>query len=414
MEAEMNPMMWWLSAANAGPTAEIHAWGAAGAATDDDAAAAGLGVAGGLRFVPSVSVELLAQGGVSRSVSPWVALRPELRWSLTDPASPAGALALVGGVGLGLGPTPVLRSGVGLALDLPSEGTHSWRIQARALLDGAELDALQVTVGTAWPRVVAPAPPPPIEPPPAPPPPAPNSLQINPPTAMIWLPQPYAGWVTPSEANRLMADAAAGLVVRIAAPGYLSIEVAVDGPTAVALDTAPAQGALLVMASPGDLVRMGEHDLPANPDGLRIINAPEGFADLTVVGGGRQTLTQTALSQGHALWVRIPRPAPLLVTCPAGRSDLSAKDREALAALTTLAGDWAFEVRGTASPEGDPAVNLDLATRRGLVVVDAMVAAGLPRARITLATPMVVAEEGVPVESMRGARVRAIPPVSAP
>ena len=103
----------------------------------------GIGLSAGAWFSPRFAAELLAQGGPAG-----IAVRPELRFVLTDPDAAWGRMEAVLGYGVHLDLQPSPMGAVGLGLYLPTE-LERWglRVQGRYLVAGTEPESFQLTLG---------------------------------------------------------------------------------------------------------------------------------------------------------------------------------------------------------------------------------------------------------------------------
>ncbi len=210
------------------------------------------------------------------------------------------------------------------------------------------------------------------------------SLEVDPEGAMIWIPHPICRWVPAGAGDAALAEAGA---VRVSAPGYLPADVLLEGSTSVTLDPAPEQGSLVVLASPGDAVRLGEQVLPLNRDGTALVKAPRGPLTVSVTGGGRAVTREVLIASGYGLWLRIPEPEPLSLRFPVGGSTLDPASRRQLEALVASLGDYRLRVRGSSSPEGDPLANEALAEARAQAAGRALIEAGADPSRVVYDPP---------------------------
>lgn len=229
----------------------------------------------------------------------------------------------------------------------------------------------------------------------------PPSLEIDPDEAMVWIPHPVCRWVPAAEAEAALAEASS---VRVSAPGYLPAEVALDGTASVALEPAPEQGSLVVLASPGDVVRLGDQVLPVGADGVALINAPLGQLAVSVTGGGRAVTREVIVATGYGLWLRIPAPEPLELRFPVGVSALDEDARGQLTALADALGDYRLRLRGSYSPEGDRDANQALAEARARAAGQALIDAGVDPSRLVYDPPE-TPPEGVAPEALRNVTV---------
>jgi outer membrane protein OmpA-like peptidoglycan-associated protein len=261
---------------------------------------------------------------------------------------------------------------------------------------------LQAGVGLAWPR---PAPPDaPVAPPPAAPPPAAPDAR---PRDWSWVPHPVSACV---ETDLLgAASAAAGdpsSAAHVGLPG-LALPSGLD----LRALLHPTQGSLVVVAQPGDEVVVSGRQVPLGADATAVSNAPEGPIEVQIRGAGQLQVLMPAIASGYAVWVRSrPDPSPAVISFAQGSSTLAPQDLERLAALAQNAGGWRFELRGSSSPEGDAASNRALAQARAQAVKDALLAAGLPAARVQVAPEPEQAAAGLPAAEQRVCKILPLPP----
>lgn len=240
--------------------------------------------------------------------------------------------------------------------------------------------------------------------------PAPTPVAAAPPTLSgleVWLPHPVCVWKPIELAGADLAALPPGTRVRLAQRGRMSVEVDAAAAGDTALVEAPAQGGLAVAAAAADRVKVAGRELGLK-DGAASLLAAEGVVRVELSGGGRALADEVVVSRGRVLWLNLPDPPDLLVFFPAGGAELDAEDRARIAGAAALLGDWAFEVSGGASPEGDAAGNTLLARRRAEGVQAALVAAGLPADRVRLGEAF-APDPGRPVEEQRVARIRPVP-----
>jgi outer membrane protein OmpA-like peptidoglycan-associated protein len=152
---------------------------------------------------------------------------------------------------------------------------------------------------------------------------------------------------------------------------------------ALSLDPVQPQGALVVVAHPGDRLRTGEAELASSADGVAVVRAPSGRVEVEIEGSGRRATLVAAVSTDHVTWVRAPDPEPLTVGFAVGSARLDPSGAERLRAFAAAAGDAAFEVVGGASPEGDADANAALARERASVCAATLRSAGIADARLT-------------------------------
>lgn len=296
---------------------------------------------------------------------------------------------------------PEVRAALGSPIELmvagrflrPS-GVHGFGGIAGSPSRGAGAPALRLLLGAGFggsyraeePAVVAePVAVAVVEEPPPPPPVA--RLDVATPDATVWLEHPVCRWIPWAEAAGAIAALPPGTRILVSAPGHLPRWVGLDAGL-VELEPAPAQGGLVVLADPLDEVFVDGERVSAGGDGAFLATLPEGPHAVRVVGGGREHLEDVATASGYAIWLRVPRVAPVEVLFEVGQSRLLPRARIALDALKGAQGSWTFELRGSYSPEGSIAANLALARQRAEAVKARLVAAGIPADRITVAEPL--------------------------
>ncbi len=387
---------------------ELHAYGALG---DAPVRSAGLGVAIAQPLKPRLSVEGLVQGGFDAADGPILDARPELRWTPIGHDQPVHA-SLIAGYGLHLG-GPAMPAGVlGVGLDLP----HGLRLQGRYQLLGAEVHSLQLSFG--WVRRAEPdapepepipvvvEPEPPVEEPPF-------ELSVSPEGSQVWLPHPVCRWLDVEAARPLIEQLPPGTALLFRAPGHLPQGSTSQSPVVVDLEPAPAQGSLLVIAQPGDLVTVGEDRVQPDRDGVVVLNVAEGVTRVQVVGGGRSSVFEAvSVVEGQAGWLRASEPGPLHVTFPVNSARLGPQGRQAITDIALHAGDWSFSVSGSFSPEGDLEDNRALAEARAGAAAAALIEAGVPADRVVQLPAPEAVDEQEDWAQLRGAWVRPIPPAS--
>ena len=225
-----------------------------------------------------------------------------------------------------------------------------------------------------------------------------DSLSVDPEDAMVWIPHPICQWVPAGSPEAALAETE----LRVTAPGYLPSEVTLDGPTTIALEPAPEQGSVVVIAAVGDAVMLGDQRLTLSSDGTAVINAPLGRLSLDVTGGGRAEHQDVVVASGYGVWVRFSTPEDVVLQFPVGVSTLSVDDLSAIATLGENAGDGSFELQGSYSPEGDPEANRALAEARALAAGRALIDAGVDESQVIYVPPDDHDDEAeVPPEDLR-------------
>lgn len=207
---------------------------------------------------------------------------------------------------------------------------------------------------------------------------------INPDDATIWVPHPHCEHNDADQLARAMEHLDAEQRVVVSAPGYLPAFVQADDLPGLSLEPAPAQGALVIVASPGDLLLVDGVRVTPGDDGVALLNVPEGSHLVEVSGGGRRSVGKIAVSQGHATWLRPQGAEPHHALFSAGSSSLSAKEQDRIARFADQRAGYGYVLQGGHSPEGDDATNAALALARAEAVRAALIQAGVPKADIEL------------------------------
>ena len=207
-------------------------------------------------------------------------------------------------------------------------------------------------------------------------------LLVSPADAEVWVPHPVCEWVPVSESEAWLAMLPADAQVSVSAPGFLAQTLTLDGDLEVALQPAPPQGGVVVIARPRDKVLIGAEVVQPAEDGVATATVPEGTHTVVVIGGGRRYEDEAALVSGYAVWVRAADPEPLTAYFTAGASTLSGDMRQAVSDMGVNAGDWTFEVQGSYSPEGSVQANETLAQRRAESVSALLQASGVESSHI--------------------------------
>lgn len=374
--------------------------------------AAAVGIHAGVPMSEGVTVEVEALLGADDAPAPRGAGLGGVRVGLGGGLS----LSAAGGGGWRAdGPTPLGRFGVAWDVSLRSGAVLRLSALGEAASKGG---AALLGVGYHFPleqrgrvttvAVVAPPEPPPPAPVPSPPK-APPPFQVEPANALVWIPHPVCAWVPAAEAAALLAVADPTLPIQVRAPGYLPVVVPRNGTTRVKLEPAPPTGSVVVVAYPGDDVRIADAAFPLSPDGTVIFGAPEGALEVTVTGAGRTVVLEGAVASGYALWLRAPEPSPLVVRFPAGDAEVPPEALGAIRAFAEAAGGYGFRVVGSWSGETPLAETRRLAARRAEALADALVAAGLPADKVDVLSTS-SPREGAPAEDLRSARVEPILP----
>lgn len=368
------------------------------------AAEAGWVVTGGLGGAVNEPGEDGLAGQVSASAG-WHPLRlggPELDLALLLPSGAAiggrftgqlrltshslhgtgGAVSLVAGVGVevGAGHEPRGVARLGLALDAPS----SRRVSGRA--EGM-LHPAGPRGGTFDLRLVARLP-------------GPLTRPTRDP--LVWSAEPLCAWVPALE---VVPGALASPDPPAAEEAPLPAAERAGPPPGPPLP--PGQGLLVVVAWPGDVVRLGDVERAAGGDGVVELTWPAGPVEVVVSGVAGEARRWAGVEAGYATWVRLLGPEALQVRFEQGSSALDAEAVERLRQVAASAAGQRLVVQGSTSPEGSLELNDRLARERADVVVEALVRAGVPRETVYVAAPLVGAA-GDP-EALRSCRVTLVP-----
>lgn len=370
------------------PHADLHASGGVGG---EGALGALVGGSVGMRVHPRFRATARLDGGWFPTGGLGASLRPELRFTATDPQAIWGRFDLVAGLGVrtagGIGEIGF----AGAALDVPGPGGLDLRVEGGYHIDRNGLGAAVLSFGPVFDvrkRVQEPEPPPPepvlaaeVPPPPAPP----ASILTDLEDVEVWFPHPICRWLPLDEANALLATMD-GAEVQAVAPGHRSQWLDVDGPTPLALQKRLDMGALLVVASPGDQILVDGHEVSTGPDSVLMLATPAGGVDVQIIGNGRRQDLPLVVAPEVTTWARAEEPSTLHVTFPANSAVLSSSGRRQIRAIGEAIGDARFTVEGSFSPEGDLEQNRALASERARAGKQALLDAGVPEDRIDLIT----------------------------
>ncbi len=236
--------------------------------------------------------------------------------------------------------------------------------------------------------------------------PAPTGIQ--PPDASVWFPHDHCEHVHADDLDKHLDQVEPDLQVVVSAPGYLPAYVPAEKLDGLALEPAPAQGALVVVASPGDRVKVAGVEVTPGMDGVVLLNVPDGPTEIEIAGGGRETRGPVAVAQGHATWVRVPAAEPQRALFTAGSATLDAEQSALVKSMAGLRGDYAYVLRGGYSPDGEQGANLALAEARAKSVHAVLVEAGVPDELIELAPILAPELDGQP-ELQRSCSITPIP-----
>jgi outer membrane protein OmpA-like peptidoglycan-associated protein len=212
---------------------------------------------------------------------------------------------------------------------------------------------------------------------------------------MVWVPGPVCQWLPTEEANAELAR----LQMTLASVHVLN-DASFRAPRPEGAATPPAR--LLVAGSPGDVVQVGGARLDLS-DGFATAVLPEGRADVRVVGGGRVLDWPVGLADGNVVWLAIEPPEATRIAFTTGSAALSPMAVEQIRTVVEHAGNWSFEVHGSASPEGSASTNRALQDGRARVVADALIAAGVPTDRVKTGASRVY--PGLTPEEQRAAMI---------
>lgn len=365
-----------------------------GRPSNEDAAQVGVGgrLVGSVRAVGPLWVELEVGGGALTGLGRFAAgpgLRVDFRRREAGGAVPS--LAVGGGVAWREteGVRPLAR--VGLSVDLPAAPRWQVRFEASYSAEAWPVGLVGLGVGVRHggrkepePVVVVPEP-------------EPEPVVEE---ATVWLPYPACGWVTEEAANSFFTRLGAVAARRPVA------EVGVDvaaAPTVRGEDG----GGLVLVAWPGDVVRVGDELMPVGADGILALAATD-VVVVEVTGGGRRQSVTVAAAEGAAVWRRVEAPPAVRVGFASNSAVVSEEARRGLTTLVADAGAWSWRIAGQASPDGDPVRNAALAQRRAEAVAAVMVAAGLPAVRVTIG-PALPSDPTLPPEGQRAVVLQPVP-----
>lgn len=334
------------------------------------------------------AAELVVGGGSTGSA--FLDARVQGRIWVDDPED--GALGFVLGGGTRVVPEPLLHAYLGAALQFPlahRAGAPRLRLDVGPMLTVDGVRGAQLGIGWSPGRKPEPA----VEVPPEPIAPPQRAIDIDPPDAQIWIPHPVCAWATAEEAGPLLAQFDGDMPLEIRAPGHLPAVVPASA-SGVRLAPAPEQGAVVVVGWPGDEVRIDGQLVSVERDGVAMVTAPPGPLVVSVTGSGRTETIPAYVGDGHALWVRVPEPAPVRLTFPAGAAIVTRAHRAQLAPLADALAGARLVVSGRSSAEGDPDANRALAGARADAVMEALRALGVPADQVEIGAVEVGDTEG--------------------
>ncbi|MBX2803789.1 MAG: OmpA family protein [Myxococcales bacterium] len=359
-----------------------------------------LGLQGGIHQPLPVWDRRLTLGGRFRSGAslrgePFLALEPVARLFLANRDDTTVAASL--GAGVHFADEPVAVISPGLTVDVGRAPSIRPRFEGAVhYRPGPGEWRLSLTSGIVWRDR-----PPPPEPEPVPEPepePEPEPIADG---GMLWFGAPVCAWLEPEqviEATRLG---------KLEGPPLTTFDS--SGPRAYgSTPAAPIDqvGNLVIAAWPGDVIRVDGQPVQTDASGFAVINQPEGDVSVEVVGGGRRLDLPLSVADRHALWVAADPPQPIGVRFPVAISTLDDDARATVARVASAAGTWMLEVRGGASPEGDPERNAQLSVERAQAVAQALRDAGVPDDHIRVAEELDIFDpETDPPEHMRAAIV---------
>lgn len=345
------------------PSLEGHLHGATGTSERAGPNNGGVGLSAGAWFSPRFAAELLAQGGPAG-----IALRPELRFALTEPQASWGRMEAVVGYGVHLDLQPTPMGAVGLALYMPTT-LERWglRVHGRYLVAGTSPEAFQLTLG-----LVRKPPPVRVEPEPIP--------VVVAPSEPEWIPYPVCAYLSAEEAAQAKESLASGGTTDTSS----SSEVASVGAEA------PEQGSVVVVSRPGDRVEVQGETLTVGVSGMLVLASPPGRMDLTITGAGQALDFVVGVAPDQVVWVRgdtMAAPEPLRIHYPGGSRKISPEERAALEDFIVLLGDWDVQVQGLYSTDGSKASNLALAASRAEATKAVLMELGIAEERIVILPP---------------------------
>lgn len=317
--------------------------------------------------------------GAAWRVAPWLMARADLRWRQAfDGPDPHLAST---GLSLGLGFDLIQPLGTEAPADRDSDGV------ADDLDDCPDLPGSDAHQGC-----------PPPEPRPG----------IQPEDASIWVPHGYCEHHDAADGLERLDHLDGDQPVVVSAPGYLPAFVPAEQLSGLQLEPAPAQGALVIVAAPGDLILVDQVVVETGDDGVALLNVPEGSHTVEVSGGGRHAIGKISVSQGHATWLRPEGAEPHLARFAAGSAALSVAEQRRVAELADQRAGYSYVLQGGHSPEGDPEANKALARARAEAVRAALIAAGVPEEQIELMPAAAPTLDGDP-EAQRSCMITPVP-----
>lgn len=317
--------------------------------------------------------------------------RAGVRLFLDEPWSDRGALSLTAApLGFSL-QQQGYSAGVGAAYDAPIRRRLVGRVGLEAVTAGGEV-GLRASVGLVLP--------------PKDPAPIIRTVYIDRPVAevaeeivsaeeMVWVPEPVCDWMPVDEADSMLAEIQAQAQAQASSPkSPESVEVLAASLASEASGGnlpfwAPesVEGALVVIAHPGDKVFIEGEPVTVDEQGVAMLKREEGLVEIEIASGGQRQVLRAGLVPGHAVWVRAGDPDPDAVYFELNSVSLDAAGRASLREVAENVAGWSFVLQGGYSPEGTLEHNRALAIERARAVSHALQAAGVPEDRIVFLDP---------------------------
>lgn len=373
----------WSAAAQAKPVpmVEAHVHGAVERPDADRFTGVGAGVEVGLNIIGPLWGELMADVGWLASNNVRLGFAPQLRVYAT-PRDKKAALSFVAGVGADVLPTPRVLVHAGGALDVFATRDVAVRMEAGYVTHGLPVGGARFAVGVVW----SPAP------------------REEPDDGDNWVPYPVCDWRHPDEV--------AAYLEALEAQGAAAAEETAADAVPVAVVEAPAEppppsGEVVVIGTPGDVMRAGEQEVFAGPDGVAVLRLPPGGVAIEVEGGGRKISEPTGVSEDHVTWMRVPPPKPSYVYFAQWSAEITPSTIENLAGLLANAGAYKWVVHGSHSTDGTAEANAKLAQQRAEAVRETLIALGAPEDDVTIGAPD-VPDPDLSAESQRNVRVQPV------
>lgn len=380
-------MVIWLAWAASAEPPEVPVHAAAGIADGQAERASWLGAHGGVEWpigrfslggralVGVLTPGRFGNGPVGATV------QPVGRVWLTQPE--VGGLSAVLGAGLRIedGVAPVVSGG--LAVDLGPRGRTRPRVEGSYHVMPDQW-RLSLSAGVVLGR--RPEDPVPVVEEPAP-------IPID--RGVAWVPAPVCDWLTPEELLQRGDLAPMSLLDERGLRPYAEVAGEQPRPT-----TEPS---LVVAAWPGDEVLIDGVVAETDDGGLAVAHPPEGPVDVQIRGAGRLIERELAVAEEHALWFGVEPPPPVRIRFAVARATITAEERARILEVVENRGGWVFEVRGSHSPEGDPARNEQLARARADAVLAVLREAGLSDEQVYLSDIIDIVGLDAPPDELRAA-----------